>query len=82
MDMGQKAADAVRDTIINHIPPPLKPATLLGRLRRKQKYQKASSGKRSRLREEALAGSEGDTPLLDTGKLLRAITFVLRKVKG
>jgi hypothetical protein len=79
--IGQRAADAVRTTIRNRIPPPLKPGTLLGRLRRKDKYQKAAKGsaRRGKLRAAALAGSEGDIPLLDTGSLMRSVTFVIRR---
>jgi hypothetical protein len=79
--IGQRAADAVRTAIRNRIPPPLKPGTLLGRLRRKDKYQKAAKGsaRRGKLRAAALAGSEGDIPLLDTGALMRSVTFVIRR---
>lgn len=80
MAAGQKASDAVRAYILHRIPPPLKPGTLLGRLRRKKKYQRVKSAeKRAELREEALSGSEGNIPLFDTGQLARRVTYVIRR---
>lgn len=74
--LGQKVADAIRSRIQAGIPPPLKDATIVARLRRLAEYQKAGSKKRKEMREVAI--EEGATPLIDTTQMLKAITWVLR----
>ena len=76
--LGQEVADAARDRIVAGIPPKLKDATIIARARRKQAYKKAKGAKRAELRAKAL--EDGGTPLIDTGQLMRSITWVLRKV--
>lgn len=75
--LGQEVSDAVRTRIVDFIPPPLKPGTLIGRARRLASYQNASKKRRKTLREKALQADA--TPLIDTGQLLKSITWVLRK---
>jgi hypothetical protein len=75
--VGQKAADSARDTITAGLEPPLKPGTVAGRLRRLAGYQKAGSQKRSQMLAQALTNAK---PLIDTGQLMRAITWVIRKL--
>lgn len=77
--LGQTLADAVRATIRAGISPPLKESTLIGRATRRATYKKAKSGKRKAIRQKAV--QEGGIPLIDTGQLLRSITWVVRKMK-
>lgn len=81
--VGQKAADSVRNTIRNRVPPPLAESTILNRLRRKAAYKNASPKRKATLRAAALKPGgialAGDTPLLDTGQLYRAYTYIIRK---
>jgi hypothetical protein len=74
--VGQKAVDSIKDTLTAGIPPPLRPGTIAGRLRRTAAYGKAGPQKRAQLRQRAAGDAK---PLIDTGQLLRAITWVLRK---
>jgi hypothetical protein len=69
MATGQRAVNSVQATIRAGIPPPLKPATVAGR-------RKRSRG--SSYRRKATTAAD-TTPLIDTGQLLRSITYVLRK---
>jgi hypothetical protein len=66
---GQEAVNSVQATIRAGIPPPLKPATVKARQRR---------SKGSKYRRKAAVASQ-TTPLIDTGQLLRSITYVMRK---
>jgi hypothetical protein len=74
--IGQKAVESVKDTITAGIPPPLKAATVAGRVRRTARYRAASTSARARLQQRA---REGAVPLIDTGQLIRSITWVIRK---
>ena len=66
---GIKAVNSITQIIQAGIPPPLKPATVAARRRR----SKGSSYRR-------LATNASDTtPLLDTGEMLKAITWVVEK---
>ncbi len=64
---GTKAVNSIQVTIQEGIPPPLKPATVAARRRR---------SKGSTYRRLATAASD-TTPLIDTGELLRSITYVV-----
>lgn len=67
---GLKAATAVKKKISEGIPPPLKPSTI-----RKRRIRSPGSSYRRK------ATGAGDVkPLIDTAQMLRAITYVLRKV--
>lgn len=66
---GQIAATAVQRRIRAGIPPPLAPSTIAARRRR-------SAG--SSYRRKAVSASD-TTPLIDTGQLVKAVTFVIRK---
>lgn len=66
---GQTAVNSVQATIQAGIPPPLKDATV-----RRRRIRTPGSSYRRR------ATSAADTtPLIDTGALLRSITYVIRK---
>jgi hypothetical protein len=65
---GEIAASAVKDRIAGGIPPPLKPATVAARRRR-------TPGSSYRRKAETPADA---IPLIDTGQLLKSITFVLK----
>lgn len=80
--LGQKLADACRDRIVSHIPPPLKEATVLARTTRTAKYKSAKAGKKAAMREHATTASAiaDAVPLFDTGQMARAITWVIRKL--
>jgi len=66
---GQSAASAAQARIRAGIPPPLKASTVAHRRKR---------SKGSKYRRVATRPSQV-TPLIDTGQLLRSITYVLRK---
>lgn len=78
---------SIRGVIAEGIPPPIKYATALARIRRRQ-----SKSWRQKRREELRANADylGDeaasagifTPLIDTAQLLKSITSVLRRVAG
>lgn len=68
---GQIAVNSAQAVIRAGIPPPLKPATIAKRRIR-------SAG--SKYRRKATSANE-TTPLWDTGQLLRAITWVIRKAR-
>jgi len=65
---GTIAARAVQKRIQAGIPPPLKPATVAARRRR---------SKGSKYRRKATTAAQ-TTPLIDTGQLLKSITWVIR----
>lgn len=71
MAIGLLAVNAVRKRIQAGIPPPLAPSTVA---RRRQR----SAG--SKYRRKATTAAQ-TTPLIDTGKMLASITYVIRKVK-
>ena len=66
---GTKAVNAIHARIQAGIPPPLKPATVAARRRR---------SKGSAYRRKATSASD-TTPLIDTGELLKSITYVVEK---
>jgi hypothetical protein len=66
---GIKAANSIHAVIQAGIPPPLKPATVAARRRR-------SAG--SSYRRQASVASD-TTPLIDTGELLKSLTYVVEK---
>lgn len=68
---GQAAASSAQMTIREGIAPPLAQATVTARRRR---------SKGSKYRRNATTPSQ-TTPLIDTGQLLRAITWVIREAK-
>lgn len=69
---GQSAASAAQARIRAGIPPALKPGTISNRRRR---------SKGSSYRRKATTAAEV-TPLIDTGQLLRSITFVVQKARA
>lgn len=81
--LGQEIADLFRARIQGHIPPPLSPKTVLRRTTRLAAYKNASRKKRAQMRAEATTPEAiaDATPLLDTGQLSHALTWVLRKVR-
>lgn len=68
---GIAVVSAVKNRIAAGIPPPLKPATVRARRRR-------SRGSTYRRRA---AGPSDVTPLIDTGQLINAIAYVIRRKK-
>jgi hypothetical protein len=76
--LGLKAAANTRKYITTKIPPPLAPATVAARLRRTKRGQ----GRLRRMRAQGINlgtwGASNLTPLVDTGKLYNAITYVVR----
>lgn len=77
--LGTAAASAVQRKITDGPFEPLKESTKLARLRRMQRYQKASESKREKMRRKWLAGTF--KPLIDTGALRQSITFVIDEKK-
>ncbi len=89
--IGMIAQSSIKNKIRAGIPPPLAPSTIKGRI-----YRVKSKKRRKRLKDLLASGSvaasrqEGYeeyspglfTPLIVSGQLLNAITYVLRKVKG
>lgn len=71
MAAGMRAASSIRNVIAAGIPPPLAPATIARRAKR---------SKGSKYRRKAGSAAQV-TPLIDTGQLLKSITYVLRRVK-
>lgn len=70
--IGQRTVSAVQSYIQAGIPPPLQAATVRARRRR-------SKGSRYRRKAER---PEDVVPLIDTGAMLRSISFVIRVVTG
>ena len=76
--LGLKIASEVKARITAGIPPPLAPSTIAGRLRKTQ-------AGRTALRRGGFRSSTGQAaasvfiPLIDTGQLRNAITYVIRK---
>lgn len=73
---GLLAVSSVRNVIRSKIPPDLADYTKAARLRRKRAYQTASPARQITMMAAWMAGDF--TPLLDTGKLIQAITYVIR----
>lgn len=74
---GLLAVNSVRGVIRAHIPPPLAATTKMRRLTRTAAYQAASAARQKAMMAVHLAGTF--TPLYDTGKLINAITYVIRR---
>lgn len=77
---GIVAVTSIKKTITAGIPPPLADATLRDRLRR----HKGRQGEKLELTSRALGNApstEYAKPLIDTGQLYRAVTFVIRARK-
>jgi hypothetical protein len=73
---GLAAQNAIRRVISDKIPPDIAVSTKLGRLRKLAKYRTAAPADR---RVQAEAWLERDfTPLIETGQLRNAITYVVR----
>ena len=89
--LGLFASQAVKIKISTGPFQPIRIETALGRLRRLQRYQKADRAARAQMRSEWLGGvspgmmAQGVVdpsefkPLIDTGALRNAITYVVRK---
>lgn len=73
--LGLIAQEAVQVRIKDGIPPPIKEATKMGRLRRKTSYKNATPARKRKMMEKWLAGDF--TPLIDTGSLYQSITYVV-----
>jgi hypothetical protein len=82
---GIVASQAAKAKISEGIPPPLAPSTIKGRIRRikgKKRRKKIMSALAAGVPESRQLGVAGVfTPLIVTGQLRNAITYVLRKVK-
>lgn len=84
--VGIIASQAIKAKITEGIPPPLAPSTIKGRIRRvkgKKRRQKIAAAAASGTPYSVQQGAEGIfTPLIVTGALRNAITYVLRKARG
>jgi hypothetical protein len=74
---GLIAVNSVRQEIHNKIPPDIADITKRNRLTSKNAYKNASFAKKQSMMATWMAGDF--TPLLDTGQLIRAITYVIRR---
>lgn len=78
--MGQKAA---QERIAEGIPPALSDATLKARARRKRgtghRIDKGAKAELARRAAGETPGMVDTTPLIDTGSMLKAITYVIRR---
>lgn len=75
--VGLRTQNSVRNVIREGVPPPLADSTLAGRARR---GRKGASKELAARRAGAQPGIEFAKPLIDTGQLLRAITYVVRRL--
>lgn len=78
ISIGLVAQSSIKNTINAGIPPPLADSTLRARLRR----HKGRKGERKELEARAAGaapGLENVKPLVDTGQLRNAVSFVLRR---
>jgi len=84
--IGLLAQNAVRKKISEGIPPPLAPSTIAGRIRRikgKKRRGKIDAAIAAGTPMSKQGGAEGIfTPLIITGQLMRAVTYVIRAVGG
>lgn len=83
--VGLLAVSSVRSVIVEGIPPPLKPSTVEGRIRRRKSKTWRAKRRAEIAANAAYLGEENAsvgifTPLVDTSQLLKSITYVLRKV--
>lgn len=82
---GMMVSTEAKMVIQEGIPPPLQPATVAARARRSKgsKYRRRATAVDQQAHINALAAGKVSesptTPLYDTGALLRAITYVVRK---
>lgn len=76
ISVGVIAASAVQMKITTGPFVPIKDATKRARLYRKASYRNAGDMKRARMMEQWLAGDF--SPLIDTGAMRMAVTFVVR----
>jgi hypothetical protein len=82
-EVGLIAQAAVRNKITDGPFVPLAPATILARLRRGRKGQlDPSIYGNGAIPSDEHAAATGMRPLIDTGQLRNAISFVIRKIKG
>ena len=85
---GSKAVNAARTRILNNIPPPLSPYTVANRFKmRKDKARRPNEEQYLALVAAGTAPGAAQTAaniiaLVNTGKMLRAITHVVRKVNA
>lgn len=77
--VGLIAVNNVRGIIQAKIPPPIADATKRWRLMRRGAYKRAGPAGQARMMAKWMAGEF--TPLIDTGRMIRAITFVIRPGK-
>ena len=81
--IGLRAVSSIRQVIVEDIPPPLKYATVMGRIRRRaSKSWRAErrAAVRANVEAGAAPGAGLFTALLDTGAYMRSISYVIRKV--
>ena len=82
---GQKAVDGIKAKITEGIPPPLAPSTIQGRARsRGTKGRRDAEEQYMHLQgqgidEDFLQGALGIIPLINTGAMRDAVTFVIRE---
>lgn len=74
---GLAATTSIKRVVSSGVPPPLKDATLRARLRR-HKGRKAEKAELARRADGEAPGIDLVKPLIDTGELYRAVTFVIR----
>lgn len=76
IDVGNVAATAVQMKITNGPFAPIAEMTKRGRLTRKESYKNASAKRKATMMTKWMAGNF--KPLIDTGAMRQAITFVIR----
>jgi hypothetical protein len=77
--LGLLAQSAARNKINEGVPPPLSERTLQARAARGRKGAKQELKRRA---QGEVPSTEFAKPLIDTGQLRNAITFVIRKIRG
>jgi hypothetical protein len=84
--VGIIATRSIKLKITEGIPPPLAPSTIAARIRRvkgKARRAKIAAARAAGTPDSRIGGIEGlFTPLVVSGQLRNAITYVLRKIKG
>lgn len=79
--IGMRAASAVQSYLSSGLSPPLAEATVRARLRRTQRGQRTLRTLRNQGADLAQWGAANFKPLIDTGQLRRAITYVIRTIR-
>ena len=83
--VGIIATRSIKSKITEGIPPPLAPSTIAGRIRRvkgKARRNKIDAARAAGTPDSKIGGAAGIfTPLIVTGQLRNAITYVLRRLK-